>query len=161
MDIRDKHRDIERRIAALEGEIERLEAEREEIEEFIRLADKFGVRDLTTQSVANVTAELVNRLANQPKKTLRDQILDTAEQVLSDGERRVSRDLLPKLKELGVELGGKDPVLNLSSYLSKAKDRFTSDVRAGGWTLTRLTKKRERPDDAGTSSGLISNVVSH
>lgn len=88
--------------------------------------------------------------------TLKEQILDTSEAVLVDGKRRSSRELLRELAYRGIVLGGRDPVTNLASYLSKEKDRFQSDKKAGGWTLVRLLKQT-RPGSAPTLPGLFSN----
>jgi hypothetical protein len=87
--------------------------------------------------------------------TKREQVIDAATRILSDGTRRTSRELL-SIIELVVDIGGKDPAAALASYLSHEKDLFESDLKKGGWTLRRLTKK-VRPDDAGTSSGLFNN----
>jgi len=91
-------------------------------------------------------------------KSIKDQILDTTELVLEDGQRRDSRSLLTELAKRGVEVRGTDPMTNLASYLSKEKERFQSDRKLGGWTLTRLTK-RARPSDALTSLGLFSRSI--
>jgi hypothetical protein len=85
--------------------------------------------------------------------TKKEAILTNSAAILGDGVARFSRQLLAELSDRGVQVGGKDPILNLSSYLSREKDIFVSDQRAGGWSLRRLPKK-VRPDEAPTSSGL-------
>jgi len=76
--------------------------------------------------------------------------------ILSDGRRRVSKEIVPELAKLGVSLNhSKDPAGLLASYLSREKNRFVSDVKQGGWTLTRLIHKA-RPTDVDASAGLFS-----
>jgi hypothetical protein len=88
--------------------------------------------------------------------TLKDQILDACEEILTDGRRRFSRELLRELAYKGVMLTGRDPATNLASYLSREKARFQSDKKAGGWALVRLIKQT-RPGSAPTLPGLHTN----
>lgn len=89
-------------------------------------------------------------------KSKRERIILTAQEILNDGRRRISRELVRELGERGVVVGGSDDAGLLATYLSREKDLFVSDVRAGGWTLRRLTK-RVRPDEVTASSGLVLN----
>lgn len=106
-------------------------------------------------------AEVVNVVAQKFKRrgwttTKRERLIAAAEGILADGVRRYSRELVNELQAHGVEVGGKDPALNLSSYLSHEKEIFNSDQKRGGWTLVRLLKGA-RPDETGTLPGLFSN----
>jgi hypothetical protein len=68
------------------------------------------------------------------RRTKKDRILSTSAEILSDGRRRTSKELLGELKERGVEVDGNDPATNLASYLSRAEG-FESNRRDGGWGL--------------------------
>jgi len=94
-------------------------------------------------------------------ETKHSRIISACEDILGDGRRRLSRELTKDLHERGIEVRSGTPDANkeaaaLSSYLSKEKAIFVSDVKAGGWTLKRLPKK-VKPDDVGASSGLGHN----
>lgn len=115
-----------------------------EIETLIRLAKKFnlagtGSPQPIAASLEAHTKQLAERIANP--QTMKARILSACETVLADGSRRFSRQLVLELAKVGVVVGGADPAANLSSYLSKEKDLFTSNLQLGGWTLTRLTQK--------------------
>lgn len=71
--------------------------------------------------------------------------------------RPIPRELLVELEALGVKVNGKDASSNLSVYLSREKDIFTSDVKAGGWTLLKLQKKA-RPEDVAASRASVSTA---
>lgn len=161
MDIRSTRNRTAARLAKLREEARVVEKELEELDQLIALATKYGVTEFGPEPTSAIAARVAGQLAIPLEKTLRDRVLDTAEEVLADGVRRLSRELLPELAARGVVLRGNKPVPNLAAYLSKAADRFTSNVKAGGWTLTRLTQKKGRPDDVGASSGRCSNAVSH
>jgi hypothetical protein len=98
---------------------------------------------------------VVGAPARKPKSQ-RQRIIEAADMVLSDGRRRLSRELLPELTKLGVIVGGKDPSGNLAAYLSREKERFHTDQKRGGWTLTRMMQKA-RPADVVATAGLFTN----
>lgn len=124
-----------------------------EIEAFLQLAKKLNVATtvvpIATQ-LQNVTDQIAR--ASRRPQTIKERILDGAEMILADGRRRLSRDIVRDLAKLGVIVGGSDSATNLASYLSREKDRFESDVKAGGWALKQLTRKRKH-DETGTTSG--------
>ncbi|MGC1819092.1 MAG: hypothetical protein WA900_15725 [Casimicrobiaceae bacterium] len=68
-----------------------------------------------------------------PATTIKDKILERCKRLLSDGTARHTRDLVTYLRAEGVELKGKDPVLQVSSVLSR-DSRFKAS-RSIGWTL--------------------------
>lgn len=68
--------------------------------------------------------------------TKKETILVTAAQILSDGRRRTSKELVDELKTRGVDIGGQDPVNNLAAYLSP-DERFESKRAEGGWGLVQ------------------------
>jgi hypothetical protein len=151
----------------LAAEIARKRAELKELEELLRLAEKY-LRHAQPVRVTGVGA--IGALAMLAQKernaasfgaTKKDRILNGCEFVLSDGKRRISRQLVIELAEHGIRVGGENPgteAANLSSYLSREKDRFVSDVKLGGWTLRRLLQKGG-PENVGASSGPYINAT--
>lgn len=150
------HDQVLDQIARKKREIEERLKEVAELEELLRLADKHRLE------VSVPIAASLNRLQAQLEvrpselQTLRERIIAAAESVLSDGKRRVARELLPEMAKYGVKLEGKNPQSNLSSYLSREKDKFVSDVKLGGWTLRSLAVQA-RALDAPTSRALFNN----
>jgi hypothetical protein len=69
--------------------------------------------------------------------TIKDRIIAECERILSDGRPRPTRHLRTALVDRGVELNGKDQVLQVSAVLSRAKDKFVAS-RTDGWTLLRF-----------------------
>jgi len=143
-------------IARKKREIEERQKDIAELEELLRLADKHRLE--VSVPISAEVARLSSQLAVRPSEmqTLRERIIAAAESVLSDGKRRVARELLPEMRKHGVILEGKNPYSNLSSYLSREKDKFVSDVKLGGWTLCRLAQKARTPD-VGASRVLFNN----
>jgi hypothetical protein len=68
------------------------------------------------------------------KSTKQQSIIEGCAAILSDGKRRLSRELLPELEKLGIIVGGKNPKSLLASYLSAAGG-FESVIKLGGWKL--------------------------
>ena len=134
-------------------------AQLEELKTLVLLMKKHNVIP-ASQKVAEQVHTVAAHISNGAVAfgvTIKERILNGAEAVLShDGQRRTSRELIAEMGKLGVIVGGVDPVATLSSYLSREKVRFDSDVKAGGWALKRQPKKA-KPEDAGTTSGLLFN----
>lgn len=152
-------------LESLMAEAQDLRARLEEIETLIRLATKYKLgtgagtaitssanpaKQITGAGVLTVLAAQMSGFGT----TMKDKIINGSEHVLSDGKRRLSREIVADLAAIGVVVPGDDPAGYLATYLSKEKSRFTSDVKAGGWTLTRIVQKG-RPGDVGASSGLF------
>lgn len=151
---------VDAEIARLRQVIAVAEAGISDLQNFKALLKKQALAPIIGESgLAPLAASADAAVAVVAKKAGRqlykkDQILDAAENVLADGVRRLSRDLLPEIEKQGVKIGGKDAVNALAVYLSREKHRFQTDQRAGGWTLTRFVQKR-KPDDVGASSGFF------
>lgn len=109
-----------------------------------------------TAGVGAIGASVISALDQAPdyRITKKDRILETSQDILSDGKRRTSRELVEELKKRGVDIGGADPVNNLAAYLSP-DDRFDSKRSEGGWGLI-LPPKKGGPGDAPTSTGPVS-----
>lgn len=91
------------------------------------------------------------------QQTRKDQITTNCEEILSDGVRRFSRDLVKELAARGVEIGGQsDPATALASYLCREPHRFVTNRKAGGWTLKRFSEK-QRAGNAPTLPALLSS----
>jgi hypothetical protein len=73
--------------------------------------------------------------------TIKDRIIERVEKLLRQGKPHHTRELVAFLRSEGVELKGKDPVLQVSAVLSRDK-RFKAD-RSIGWTL--VVQKDEGP----------------
>ena len=85
-----------------------------------------------------VRAEESGELAGEPKITISStrKILDGAEEILRvEGGPMFSGEILKKLIERGIHVGGQNPSTNLSSKLSQSKHRFVSNGRRKGWSL--------------------------
>jgi hypothetical protein len=120
-----------------------------EIETFLSLGKKFA------DNSPRLDGTLGDLLGTYSATTRRDRVLDASERILRDGKRRGVQELLGELESMGVSPGGSEPAQTLSTYLSRDKERFSSDVRQGGWTLRTYevvasTLKRE----VSTSGGL-------
>lgn len=109
-----------------------------EIETFLKLGRKF-----TGQLESNTT--LAELMSISEGATQRDRVLDAAEKLLADGRRRSTRELLAELNGFGIQPGGLEPSSTLSTYLSR-DDRFSSDVKRGGWTLQKLDHMAQLSD---------------
>lgn len=105
-----------------------------------------------------VQTNLSGLLESGATLTKRERIYRAVEEILADGTRRTSRELERMLVERGVEVGGADPVNNLSAYLSsaEAKSRFESDRKQGGWMVIR-PPKTTNPRGADTSRGFFTD----
>ena len=103
-----------------------------EIETFLKLAKKFAGKSDAPTSWDDLMHAAIGP---QPTAAQRDRIVAAAEKILSDGRRRSTRELLVELSRYGISPGGDNPLQNLSTYLSREKERFSSDVRRGGWAV--------------------------
>jgi hypothetical protein len=133
----------------------------EEIDTLKRLVTKYlpAVLDLSPMKKvdpAGLLAAVAHTVMVAKRETKRDQIINAARVILSDGNRHSSRYLVVALEGLGVRIGGDDPAALLSSYLSREKAMFESDLKAGGWAL-RPASGGVRSDDAATPPDLFIN----
>ena len=115
----------------------------DEIETLLRLSRKYGLLTTGTQSGQTELTVHMERmgLVPEPRHPLRARIIASADLILSDGKRRLSRELLPELARYGVVVDGQNASANLSAYLSREKHLFQSSPSDGGWTLTRLARR--------------------
>lgn len=144
------------RVKHLREELAQAEEKHRDLDELVRIAEKY---DLVPK--ARAASDLLNELIGPSFKasthtTQYDRVVRGSEAILSDGKRRLSRDLLPELDALGVKVGGKNPKGLIATYLSREPDVFESDTKLGGWALRRLTKKA-RPNEVSASLGLFLN----
>jgi hypothetical protein len=71
--------------------------------------------------------------------TIKDRIIAECEAILADGKPRPTRHLRTALIDRGVELNGKNQLLQVSAVLSREKSKFVAS-RTEGWTLRNLQK---------------------
>ena len=71
---------------------------------------------------------------NTVRMTAKDQILSAAREYIAKNGVAPTKQLIEYIRERGIEIGGSDKVLTVSSVLSRS-DEFKSDRAAGGWVL--------------------------
>jgi hypothetical protein len=151
------------RVAELRAQSEAMNKELEELSLLITLARKYlesqphdRPKPITADDALRAVQGAVERSQSVPK---RRRIVEAAAEILSDGRRRLSREMLTELLGRGVEVGGAPgkEAASLASYLSK-DDQFVSDIKAGGWTLKRFLQKA-KPGNASTLPGFFTNGV--
>jgi gamma-glutamylcysteine synthetase len=157
MTIFEKRDEKYREVARLRDALERAIAEAKEYDTLIELAQKHKYElHSAADTIQKVVEQTVTR-AFSTEKSQKQRVVEAAEAILADGVRRYSRDVLREMEKMGITLTTQDPVGTLSVYLSREKDIFTSDVKAGGWTLRRLQKKA-RPEDVAASRASVSTA---
>jgi hypothetical protein len=153
--------DLDARAEELRRVIADAQKSLQEIETLKMLVTKYLPNVLELSAVKRVDAgsalaAVAYTVGRAKRETKRDQIINGVREILSDGRHRLSRELLGDLQQLGVEVGGSDPAALLSSYLSREKSFFESDLKAGGWAL-RQASSRVRSDDVAPSPDLFIN----
>jgi hypothetical protein len=143
-------------ITDLEKKAADLEVALKEVRLLIELARKYAPQPNPVQPAGAVVMSVTRGLADRGM-TKQKRIFKATLEILSDGKRRLSRDLIPELEKRGVIVGGKNPKSLLASYLSTAPDVFESDVKLGGWMIRLGPAKKARPDEVAASSGLFSS----
>lgn len=103
-----------------------------EWEEFLRLAEKLESEPDTAAPSGNL--DRARFKSKRPKKvSAKKRIGNAAHGMLSDGKSRHTRDILEALDKGGIEVGGKNKIINLSGILGR-DGRFKND-RKTGWSL--------------------------
>ncbi len=148
-------------LEAIEAQIKPLLARREELRQFVELGRKLFVQGsyaVSTDVGQGVQIEALGSVADAAPRRVRrststkDQIIRCAQQAIATAGPRKTADIIALLEADGVEIGGSDKTLTVSSVLSRAKDIFKSDRAAGGWTLVS-PHKEETPQGAPTPAG--------
>lgn len=120
----------------------------------------YDVFDTSPVSIEKSAADLLAKLALGGKRvTKQEAIISGCKEILADGKRRFSRDLLIDLERRGVMVGGKNPKSNLASYLSH-DDAFQADTKLGGWTLRSLIAPKAKASSALTLPAFSTNGAS-
>jgi hypothetical protein len=152
--------DLNTEASRLRAQIERDQASLAEIETLLRLVEKYQLSvphtRVTSEGALSMVLSAPQHATRSTGETVKELLLRTAAAILSDGRRRLSRELVHEMKRHGVYVPGEDQAGNLASYLSREKETFESNVKAGGWTL-RQPQIKARPGEVGASSGLFSN----
>lgn len=139
--------EIERKLV----DIVPLKERRDQLRAFIAMGHSlWGTKPATAIEVPS-QPKAERRPITEPGTT-KAQILVRTEQIIATEGPIETRHLVARLQAAGVEIGGADKVLSVSSVLSRAKDKFKSDRAAGGWTLVH-PHKEETPSGAPTPEG--------
>lgn len=123
--------------ARAEARLKEIKAEAAEIEVFLRTYRRFADEDPDPGERAPEGDRLQATVTVNPSK--RETILTAAETALLAQQPLRTTDLLDRLEVAGVDIGGADKAVNLSSYLSKSS-RFIHKRKEGGWFLTGNVK---------------------
>ena len=85
------------------------------------------------------------------RESMKDRVAAVAAEIILAEGPMLSRQLVERLKTRGVEVGGADPAIGVSTILSR-NDNFKSDRAAGGWVLAQ-PHKEVTPPSAPTLAG--------
>lgn len=130
-------------LVRLKAEKSRIESSIEEIETALKVLAKYS--SIESPVIINATPGFL-KLQRQPSK--QEQIFQGVITILSDGKPRHTEVLLNELTAQGIEVGGDIPIANLSSYLSRAKERLgLNSDRRNGWSINK------NPTDVRASAG--------
>lgn len=141
----------------------------EQIDAFISMYDKLQEDESVTQESASARPRRFFRAASTPAQiaatqgivslspllrpsgeSKKDAIEQATEKILRESQPMHTADLVKRLAEMGVPVGGTDEVLNLSSYLSKST-KFVNRRKDGGWFLAG----EEKSPDGGNQGGIL------
>jgi hypothetical protein len=144
--------DTRREISALESRLSETKERAIKIAHFLELASVYGISNESAISRANElsasshisggsgtrsggNAELSLRPAQSaPKSGISGKaVRETLVLLRERGEPIRTRDLVAILRARGIDVGGKDPVVNLSGYLGRVPELIAS--RSVGWSL--------------------------
>lgn len=84
----------------------------------------------TALALRTHTREMIRNISSKKEK-----VETAAEDMLRAQQPLQTAEILQKLYDLGVDVGGETPAINLSSYLSRS-DKFVNKRKDGGWFLT-------------------------
>ena len=85
------------------------------------------------------------------RESMKDRVAAVAAEIILAEGPMLSRQLVERLKARGVEVGGADPAIGVSTILSR-NDNFKSDRAAGGWVLVQPHNEAP-PPGAPTPAG--------
>lgn len=84
--------------------------------------------------------------SGHPRGSLKESVLRVVEEYLADGKPHPTKELVDVIQSHGVQISGADPVITVSSILSREKDKFSAD-RKYGWSF-----KEKSPNAEGTEA---------
>ncbi|MDN2713789.1 hypothetical protein [Janthinobacterium sp. SUN120] len=82
----------------------------------------------------DMRSEDTSWISGTQRTSLKDSVLSIVEKFLADGKPHPTKELVEEIQAHGVAISGADPVITVSSILSREKDKFLAD-RKHGWTL--------------------------
>lgn len=112
-------------LAKAQQELADIEKRRAELQEFITL----GAKLFSVQQTSLIAKETTASHGNSFKA----KVTNIADEALSDGTTKTTKEIIGLLKANGVEITGANPVITVSTILSRQKDKFKSD-RGVGWS---------------------------
>lgn len=139
-----KYTELKTELRALEDKKVMLEGQLKGLVTFLQGAKALAPTDLSPAKAWPFPTE-----PTQPKIffSKKDIVGKEVEKMLKMQQPQITRDLLERLGNLGITIGGNDPVVALSAILSR-DSRFVAS-RKDGWSL------REKTPDADDIEGLI------
>lgn len=140
---------LRQEIAVLEGEL-RGDPRYKKLMALKAALHEYG--DISTREHNIERIEATPRTINRKPSEVREKALRLSEEFLSLRSPigpTPTREIYAWITEQGAEVGGKDPVSNLSAMLSQS-EKFNSNGRAG-WTLAR--EAAQRHEQAGARMG--------
>jgi hypothetical protein len=120
---------------------EAIDARLAELDVVLRVLPTLGVRPSPLAAIVEMATTV--DASNAEVTTIKETILRQCQRLLADGKPRHTRELVAHLTSNGVQLNGKDQVLQVSAILSK-DDRFKAD-RKNGWSLVDVPQQAEGP----------------
>jgi len=108
----------------------------------------FGLEQALQSAFAGGLADAARAIESASSMSKKAQIELAAEQALLKKQPLQTGELLSILKSVGVQVGGADEIVNLSSYLSRC-DKFIHRRKDGGWFLAKEGEKKEAPQTRG------------
>jgi hypothetical protein len=155
--------DTRREISTLESRLSDAKEKAIKISHFLELASVYGISNESAISRANElsasahisagggvksggNAELSLRPAQSaPKSGISGKAVRETLVLLRERREPIrTRDLVAILRARGIEVGGKDPVVNLSGYLGRVPELIAS--RSVGWALREWAESKQESD---------------
>ena len=104
---------LKERLVQLRAESETIQKQLEELGTLIVLADKYSANQVQATTPKQVTGDgaliaVGNAILRAEGQTKHELIISTCEEILSDGRRRYSRELVKELRERGIEVRSKN-----------------------------------------------------
>ena len=149
---------LESRTAHLRADLAEVEAQAEKIRAYIEMAKVYEHGGTISGNEAAPQTAKSPHVAREFGGNFGKAIAAVEDIIIAAGSPVHTRVLIDRLRGMGIEIGGKEPVGNLSSALSRS-GKFTNS-RTNGWSLRDETESvLEQADYEAIASELISNLT--